>query len=695
MSDRFEVRQEIGRGGFGIVYQAFDKVLGDLVAVKELAPSDATRIGEIVELGANADRLRQAFLEEARLMSRLRCPGVLGVRSWFSENGTAYFVTPLISGAETLQNLIKKSGKIDPDGALDIFFQVLETLDFLHAEGILHRDIKPSNILVDQTGRAYLIDFGSAREWRADMLVTHTVMFTPGFAPPEQLSEKGRRGPATDIYSLCATLYHAVSGFPPPSAPERASGSELEPLSSLGAVVGNAIQKGLSLAYHERPQTVSELRDLLNEQSFEEPDYIALDDLIVRSKSFSFNKRACPCCQSLLVEAKPLKRGQCPVCRKGTIRNRELHRNLCPICKTGVLHEYANDNPLGFCPECKLGILVPVKQGFLKRLVQLNCPECQARFSVEGAQIERMIPEPYVCGPATEWRQRSGRAAKVLVCDGCYSQLDPIIDGRWQVVYSSMTSPHNCLYPEEWARVAAGLEPGSGNAFCDHCQADYYFENEHATLVGADHDPHHFVNTQQGRLLDLERFRWIGVGKTSTKPGLICESCQTEFDFDQHYLRLVYSPSKKLSHLVGKPNTLEDWHRLSAGLLLAGEDRAARDQIAGLLRTAYLDGETGIDLTSSVMWRGPATRLWDGATGTLTITDKEISHGGLLRKWKLPFDAIRTVRAESNLLLLSIAGKTEELGIDITPLDVTFSLKSGNYVISLEASDLAKRMRAE
>ena len=221
--ERFEIVETLGRGGFGIVYLATDKVRDDKVVIKELAPSGVRREEDgLLDLGANGPRLRQSVLDEARMISKVNLRGTLHVRATFSELGTAYYVSEHVPDARTLDLILREEGPLPIDGALDIFFQVLETLEGVHRKGILHRDIKPSNILVNGKGEAVLIDFGSAREWHGDADSTHTVQFTPGYAPPEQMSQRARRGPATDLYALCATLYDSVTGEPPASATESA-----------------------------------------------------------------------------------------------------------------------------------------------------------------------------------------------------------------------------------------------------------------------------------------------------------------------------------------------------------------------------------------------------------------------------------------------------------------------------------------
>ncbi len=201
LSNRFEIQDVLGRGGFAIAYLAHDHVRQDDCTVKELAPAGSVREpGGLLNLhDADPHRIRDRFLDEARTLARLDLPGVLPVRASFVENGTAYFATDHVWNSRTLQELLDVEGRMDSDGALDIFFQLLETLEALHAKHVLHRDIKPSNILLAPDGHAILIDFGAAREWLADISQRQTILFTPGYAPLEQLAERAARGPATDL----------------------------------------------------------------------------------------------------------------------------------------------------------------------------------------------------------------------------------------------------------------------------------------------------------------------------------------------------------------------------------------------------------------------------------------------------------------------------------------------------------------
>jgi hypothetical protein len=701
LAGRFEIQRVLGRGGFGIAYLAHDIVRKDAATVKELAPFGCLRsesgLLDLETGGVSAHRLRQSFLEEARLLSRLSLPGILPIRAVFAENGTAYYATDSLADAETLERLLVKEGRLDAEGALDILFQLLETLEAVHAKGILHRDIKPSNILVSPKGQAYLIDFGSAREWHADEATRHTVLYTPGYAPIEQLSERGKRGPATDIYGLCATAYRILTGVIPIPATDRANGVELTPLRyirpDVEPAVASALEAGLRVRYHDRPQTVSEFREMLAEaeEDTDPGSLAAYDSKLLKLQRFAYERRQCPACNGVLEQPKPLRKWGCPVCREGMVRKRQIPNRLCPTCQIGTLHKRPNDKPLGFCPFCATGELAQHRQGLVKKKLTLECLGCKAVFEAEGAKITVLSP-PDRAGEtktAAAWRKQGGRSSEVWVCDGCDAQYDLLDDGRWGQIKPKPKRYH-ALYPEEWARVAAGLPPGAGNAACDVCRADFFIDNNRLTLLTTEVDPHHFAAEHLGRLLDAEDARWLGVGKDSPHPGFVCVDCGTELDTEGDYLRLVKTSHRVLIRQVGEVKKLIDWHRIALGLPEVHEEQEFRTDVLTAVRYAYEHGEIAFDSKNELIWKGPATR--ERQMGTLSIAKGEIVFGGMLKKWRVPIDAIVGANARGDILELRLSGEEETTAFELTPVELTLHLASGSHSVMLNAESLAQRL---
>jgi len=708
LAGRFETERVLGRGGFGIAYLVADIVRKDKATVKELAPFGCIRsesgVIDIESGSTSAHRLRQSFLEEARLLSRLNLPGILPIRAVFTENGTAYYATDHLADSQTLERILLQEGRMDQEGAMDILFQLLETLEAVHSKGILHRDVKPSNVLVSPKGRAYLIDFGAAREWHADVATRHTVLYTPGYAPIEQLSERGRRGPATDLYALCATAYRMLTGTIPVPATDRVNGVELTPLRSLRPdvepVVAAAIEAGLRLKVHDRPQSIAEFRAMLADTRNEgEMDSLtAYDAKLLKLQRFGFERRQCPACRGLLEQPKPLKKWTCPVCREGTIRRRDIPLRLCPACQLGTLSHRPNDKPLGLCPICKTGQLAHRRQGVVKRKLFLDCLSCKATFEVDGESLTLTgLPVGRTASglslseskTASEWRDISGRGIEVWVCDGCDAQYDLLEDGRWGQV-TPKPKKYHALYPEEWARVASGLPPGAGNAACDACRADYFVDGDRLTLLTAEADPFGFAAEHLGRLLDAENARWLGVGKDSPHLGFVCADCGTELDIDGEYLRLVKTKNRSLLHYIGEPRKLIDWHRLALGLPEVHEEEHFRTGALSAIQYAYETGEIGFDAKNEVIWKGPAMR--DRQTGALTVAKGEIVFGGVLRKWRVPLDAVVEADAHGNTLGLRLSGEEATSIFELTPVELTVRLSSGSQTVTLGASNLARRL---
>ncbi|MGH3449990.1 MAG: serine/threonine-protein kinase [Haloechinothrix sp.] len=202
LAGRYALHGELGRGGMGIVWRAEDQVIGRAVAIKELRLPDA---------GEGSSVFAERVLREVRTGGRLNDPAVVTVFDVIAEDQTTYIVMELVE-APTLSQLVRERGPLPPQQAAAIGEQVLSALTAAHQAGIVHRDVKPANIMVAANGRVKLTDFGIAQAVDDPRLTTSGFLVgSPAFMAPERVS--GREAlPASDLWSLGATLFFAVEG---------------------------------------------------------------------------------------------------------------------------------------------------------------------------------------------------------------------------------------------------------------------------------------------------------------------------------------------------------------------------------------------------------------------------------------------------------------------------------------------------
>jgi len=234
----FEIAGLIGKGGFGIVYLAYDHSLDRHVALKEYMPSGIASRTATMNVTASLPHYSdifaaglRSFMNEARLLARFDSPSLVKVHRFWEANGTAYMVMPFYEGVTLKEAYL--SGKITPHEAwvrtlLDSLLGALETI---HREHCLHRDIAPDNILLCKDGSPLLLDFGAARRVISDLTHMPTVIVKPGFAPIEQYTDISalKQGPWTDIYALAAVVYYLIAGKPPPDSMSRVIDDEMVP----------------------------------------------------------------------------------------------------------------------------------------------------------------------------------------------------------------------------------------------------------------------------------------------------------------------------------------------------------------------------------------------------------------------------------------------------------------------------------
>ena len=279
LNGRYVIEKDLGQGGFGITYKATDTRLSRPVAIKEFFPSSlgCARRGKSVVPNNPQDYQTslQEFLDEARILAKIKHPNKVEVYDVFEENNTAYMVMEFIEGKNLLDLLNDRGGVMDEKEAIGYIIQVAGALEAMHKAGYLHRDIKPQNIMVTRDGRAVLIDFGAAKQFIAQKTKTMESILTPGYAPLEQYGRRLRFGPPLDIYALGATLYHLLTGQVPPAAPDRAQGVHLVPPHQLNPKVSRqvseAIMKAMEMNVNQRPQSVREFINLLTGTSVGAP----------------------------------------------------------------------------------------------------------------------------------------------------------------------------------------------------------------------------------------------------------------------------------------------------------------------------------------------------------------------------------------------------------------------------------------
>jgi HAMP domain-containing protein/tRNA A-37 threonylcarbamoyl transferase component Bud32 len=203
---RYDIEEVLGSGGMGVVYRAFDREVGEAVAIKALRP----------DLGGIDPTLLERFKQELRLARRITHRNVVRTYDIGEVDGVYYITMELVRGT-TVATLIREAGRLDVPATLTIGKQVCRALEVAHEAGVIHRDVKPQNLLVDPAGFLKVMDFGIARltEHRSDpgqaLTAAGVVVGTPQYMAPEQLFGEVVDGRA-DLYATGAVLFECVTG---------------------------------------------------------------------------------------------------------------------------------------------------------------------------------------------------------------------------------------------------------------------------------------------------------------------------------------------------------------------------------------------------------------------------------------------------------------------------------------------------
>ncbi len=259
----YTIRRTLGSGGFGVTYEA-TSADGLRLAIKELFPASITvrrADGSVTAVGDSAhfQKMMESFHKEIGVLYKLNYTGAfVKIYDYFYANNTAYYVMEYVEG-DTLREHIRKYGVLDPVKWEQPFLQLMRDIGHLHASDVIHRDIAPDNVKITPSGTLKLIDFGLARPYMMDTMVT--VNLKPGFAPLEQYSSHGQ-GAYTDVYALAATMYYCFTGKVIPDAYERRAKDTLVSPRTLCPSMSyrqeQALMRALAVDYRQRIQSMQE-----------------------------------------------------------------------------------------------------------------------------------------------------------------------------------------------------------------------------------------------------------------------------------------------------------------------------------------------------------------------------------------------------------------------------------------------------
>lgn len=279
LAGRYEIRDVLGKGGFSTTYRAYDHQKERDVSVKKFIahylddPDSRALSDEDVRKG-----LRHLRNEEEFLTFLAGTPGVLKLYDSFEENGTFFLVKEYLEG-RTLEEYLKSiGGKMPWQSGVSCLYAALETLRPIHEKGVVHADISPINLFLCSDGSLRIIDWGTALrvgEPNHNDGFSRGQVFNLYYSAPEQLRINGILDPRTDLFGLCATAYHCVTGDFPRNVKERRERDEIVPLQAhdenIPPFLSDILEKGLSLDPDARYQSAGELIQCLDQHFVYDP----------------------------------------------------------------------------------------------------------------------------------------------------------------------------------------------------------------------------------------------------------------------------------------------------------------------------------------------------------------------------------------------------------------------------------------
>ena len=285
LDGKYLVGEMLGQGGFGITYIGFDLLLEQKVAIKEYYPMSTGMVSRensttvvwssAVMQKSGMEKGFDSFLKEARKMAKLGgISGVVGVKSVFIQNETAYIVMDFIEG-ETLLKKLQREGPMDYGTCISLMTPIMQALAEVHKHGIIHRDISPDNIMVQSDGKLILLDLGAAKDLdiqgKDGNVQSSQMVAKHGFSPVEQYGQAGKIGPWTDVYAMAATIYYCCTGVLPPSATDRMIEDTLTCRPRLTKEQFDVLAFCMSVLPQKRPQNMDALLQIVTHPAGKTP----------------------------------------------------------------------------------------------------------------------------------------------------------------------------------------------------------------------------------------------------------------------------------------------------------------------------------------------------------------------------------------------------------------------------------------
>jgi len=274
LHNRYLVGEALGVGGFGITYKCLDTKVGGICAVKEYMPAScAMRLGGNKNVCVSEqnlekyNRIMKRFKEEAELVKTFKHPNVITIHDNFYENNTAYYVMEYCDGIDLRKYSSNFRRKLSYEEGMNILFQTMNGLEYIHSKGVFHRDIAPDNIYVTKNNTVKILDFGSARSEMDQINRELSVIVKVGYAPLEQYGGRGKQGPYTDIYALGATFYHLFTGVAPVESTQRVAEDTMAEFSRLRPDLPDrlkyCIEKAMALTIADRIPNIGAMKKIL------------------------------------------------------------------------------------------------------------------------------------------------------------------------------------------------------------------------------------------------------------------------------------------------------------------------------------------------------------------------------------------------------------------------------------------------